>query len=60
MLRLDVRIGETLTIGDATVKVVKKYGSHVSLAIEAPKEVKIHLDNTNGSERRTKAGAGVK
>jgi carbon storage regulator len=41
MLVLSRKIGEEIRIGDAIVKVVSISGNRVSVAIEAPKEVKI-------------------
>ena len=40
-LKIDLRPGESLTIGNTTVKLVKKSGQLASLVIEADKGLKI-------------------
>lgn len=41
ILTLDVRVGESLKIGEATVKVVSKSGQLARLEIEADKSVQV-------------------
>jgi len=43
VLKRDLKLGEELHIGDAVVRVVKKYGQTVSLVIDAPKDIKIEV-----------------
>lgn len=40
-LKIDLRPGETLTIGDVRIKMVKKSGQIASLVVEAEKDVPI-------------------
>lgn len=41
MLRLDLKIGQSVRIGDAIVTLDDKSGKVAKLAIEAPKDVKV-------------------
>ncbi len=50
ILTLDVRVGESLKIGDATVKVVSKSGQLARLEIEADQSVPV---------QRITQGAGI-
>lgn len=43
-LKIDLRMGDTLSIGDAKVRLVKKSGGRCSLVIDAPREVKIQCN----------------
>lgn len=43
-LKFDLRDGDVLKIGDATVRMVKKAGKRCSFIIEAPESVIIHCD----------------
>lgn len=56
MLKRDLRPGEELKIGDAIIKVVKKSGQIVSLAIDAPKEVRIEKIDPAGDANQRKVG----
>lgn len=40
-LKIDLRPGQSVQIGDVTVKMVKKSGQIASLVIEAPQDVQI-------------------
>lgn len=40
-LKIDLRVGETLQVGDARLKLVRKAGQVATLVIDAPREVKI-------------------
>lgn len=44
MLKIDIRPGETLKIGDAIVKLVHKSGQVACLVIDAPKSVEIQRE----------------
>jgi sRNA-binding carbon storage regulator CsrA len=53
VLKRDLRPGEELKIGDAIIKIVKKSGQIVSLAIDAPAEVRIEkIDTANDANLR--------
>jgi carbon storage regulator len=53
MLVLTRKIGEALTIGQGIqVTVLKQAGRHVSLGIEAPKDVPIQRNEIIGKPRR--------
>lgn len=43
-LKIDLRMGDTLSIGDAKVRLVKKSGGRCSLVIDAPLDVKIQCN----------------
>lgn len=51
-LKIDVRPGEIITIGDVRIKLEKKSGQLASLVIDAPKDVQIkgpHLREVENS-----------
>jgi len=53
VLKRDLRPGEELKVGDAIIKIVKKSGQIVSLAIDAPPEVRIEkIDPSNDTNQR--------
>lgn len=54
MLKLDLRLGEELHVGDAIIRVVKKYGQAVSLVIDAPKSIDITKKNAGDTENQRK------
>lgn len=56
MLKRDLRPGEEIKVGDAIIKVVKKSGQIVSLAIDAPPEVRIEKIDTAGDANQRKVG----
>ncbi len=59
MLKRDLKPGEELHIGDAVIKVVKKHGQCVSLAIEAPREVKIEVKGSEGEANTRKVSVSA-
>lgn len=48
-LKFDLREGDVLKIGDATVRMVNKAGKRCSFIIEAPEDVNIHCDKRPGA-----------
>lgn len=56
-LKIDLRPGEVLTIGGATIKLVKKSGQLASLVIEADKSVLIDGPKKDQEARHITAGA---
>lgn len=54
-LKIDLRPGETVTIGDVTVKLVKKSGQLASLVIEADKTIPIKGPQSQGESREVLA-----
>lgn len=59
MLKRDLKPGEELHIGDAVIKVVKKHGQVVSLAIQAPREVKIEVKGDEGEANTRKVSVSA-
>ncbi|HEJ7283125.1 CsrA-like regulator [Serratia phage Parlo] len=54
MLKLDIRPGDELKIGDATLRVVKKSGQLISVAIDAPKSVTIRKQSAEDAANQRK------
>lgn len=54
-LKYDLRPGESITIGGATVKLVKKSGQLASLVIEADRSIKIEGPEKREQGRQTLA-----
>lgn len=54
MLKIDVRVGETIKVGDALIRVAEKSGQLASLVIDAPKSVKIERKEPKEPEGGTK------
>lgn len=52
MLRVDLRVGETIRIGEVVITVEKKSGQLARLGIDAPGNIKISRV-ANDNERRT-------
>ncbi|TPW31463.1 carbon storage regulator [Martelella alba] len=48
-LKIDLRIGETLQVGEARLKLVRKAGRVATLVIDAPREVIITSNDQNGA-----------
>ncbi|WP_152534636.1 carbon storage regulator [Martelella sp. AD-3] len=44
-LKIDLRVGETLQVGEARLKLVRKAGQVATLVIDAPREMKITSQN---------------
>lgn len=59
MLKRDLKPGEELHVGDAVIKVVKKHGQVVSLAIQAPREVKIEVKGSEGEANTRKVSVSA-
>lgn len=59
MLKRDLKPGEELHVGDAVIKVVKKHGQIVSLAIQAPREVKIEVKGSDGEANTRKVSVSA-
>lgn len=59
MLKRDLKPGEELHIGNAVIKVVKKHGQVVSLAIDAPREVKIEVKGYEGEANTRKVSVSA-
>ena len=55
-LKIDLRPGEVLTIGGATIKLVKKSGQLASLVIEADLSVRIEGPRKAQEPRQITAG----
>lgn len=49
MLKTDIKPGTTLEIGDIRIRVNKKHGQLVSIAIDAPKSMPILLKDESGN-----------
>lgn len=59
MLKRDLRPGEELKVGDAIIKIVKKSGQIVSLAIDAPADVRIEKIEPAGDANQRKVGVSA-
>ena len=51
MLKIDLRPGVPLQIGEAIVRIVKKHGQTVSMVIDAPRHVKIKREDEIESQK---------
>lgn len=59
MLVLDVKVGDSIRIGDAVVTLVDKSGKVARLSIEASKDVPIKRVQANGAAQFAKNGIGM-
>lgn len=59
MLVLEIRVGESVKIGAATVTLADKSGKIARLSIEASKDVPIHRVSTNNIANIAKDGIGL-
>jgi sRNA-binding carbon storage regulator CsrA len=49
MLHIDVKVGESIKVGDATIKIIQKSGQRVKLVVDADKSVVITHEKANGN-----------
>jgi hypothetical protein len=49
MLRITVPVGASFIVGKATVTLLKRHGNHISVTVEAPKEIPIRRIRQDGT-----------
>ena len=59
MLTIDIKVGESIRIGDATITLEEKSGKIARLSIEADKSVPIHRVQSTSMAQIAKAGIGA-
>lgn len=60
MLKIDLRPGQSITIGDATVTLEAKSGQLARLAVEAPKSMPVARVQPAGSVAQLAAAHGIR
>ena len=58
MLKIELRVGESVKIGDATVTLEEKSGKIARISIDAPKSVPIHRVQATMASHLAKQGIG--
>lgn len=59
MLKLEIRVGESIKIGNATVTLEEKSGKIARLSIEADKSIPIQRVQSTSMAQIVKSGIGV-